>query len=144
MKIRFFIAASLLAACQVTLANEWIVSEAAYSKGAAGYTVGFAGDGTVMDAMVDLSYDAAAFSAKVSAANGASCTIHPDGGVVRVITPISDKALGKSVTALCQVSLISNGSKTASSPTLTVSGSECARGIGIDASCDLSSATAQK
>lgn len=121
-------------------ANEWVVGDAIQAKGgAAVFNVGFAGDGSVMDAMLDLNYDAAAFTAKVEAVNGASCTIHPKGGVVRVITPIADQPLAAKVTALCNVTLLaSSGSKSA--PSLTVGGSECSRGIGKGAGCDLSSA----
>ena len=123
------------------MANEWVVSDAMQAKGgAAQFNVGFAGDGTVMDAMLDLSYDAVAFSAKVEGLNGASCTIHPKGGVVRVITPVSDQPLGKGVMALCNVTLLASGNMAKGKPSLSIAGSECARGLGKDASCDLSSA----
>lgn len=135
------VAASLMVSA--AMANEWVVGEASQTKGgAAQFNVGFAGDGTVMDAMLDLSYDAEAFSAKVEALNGASCTIHPKGGIVRVITPISDQPLGKGVMALCNVTLLASGNRAKAVPSLEVAGSECARGLGKDASCDLSSAGA--
>jgi hypothetical protein len=131
--------ASALVGANAT-ANEWVVGDAIQAKGgAAVFNIGFAGDGEVMDAMLDLNYDATAFTANVEAVNGASCTIHPKGGVVRVITPIADQPLAAKVTALCNVTLLAtSGSKAA--PTLAVGGSECARGAGKDASCDLSSA----
>lgn len=121
-------------------AGEWVVSDAMQGKGGASvFNVGIAGDGSVMDAMLDLNYDASAFTAKVEAVNGASCTIHPKGGVVRVITPIADQPLATKVMALCNVTLLSSGGGK-SQAALAVGGSECARGAGKDASCDLSSA----
>lgn len=144
MKAKIMVFALLSAAAQVSAANEWIVTEAASSKGANSFTVGFAGDGTVMDAMVDFNYDAAAFTAQVSAVNGASCSIHPDGGVVRVITPITETTLGKGVMALCHVSLQGSMAKSGVKPMLTVASAECSRGIGKDASCDLASTSVEK
>lgn len=121
-------------------AGEWVVGDAMQGKGGASvFNVGIVGDGSVMDAMLDLNYDASAFTAKVEAVNGASCTIHPKGGVVRVITPIADQPLATKVMALCNVTLLSSGGSKAQAA-LTVGGSECARGAGKSASCDLSSA----
>jgi len=126
--------------CSSAFANEWVVSDAVQAKGGASvFNVGFAGDGAVMDAYLDLNYDAASFTAAVEAVNGASCTIHPKGGVVRVITPIADQPLATKVMALCNVTLVaSSGAKSAAA--LTVGGSECARGAGKSSGCDLSSA----
>lgn len=127
--------------CLPVMANEWVVSDAVQSKGGgAVFNVGFAGDGEVMDAQIDLSYDASAFSAKVQALNGASCSIHPKGGIVRVLTPESNQPLGKGVMALCNVTLLASGNSAKGKPSLSIAGSECSRGLGKDASCDLSSA----
>jgi hypothetical protein len=140
---RICVAAAMVSAFATSgaLANEWVVGDAAEGKGGATqFNVGFAGDGHVLDAMLDLNYDAREFSAKVQELNGASCTIHPKGGIVRVITPVSDQPLGKGVMALCNVTLMSNGSMAKGKPALTIAGSECSRGLGKDAGCDLSSA----
>lgn len=126
--------------CSSAFASEWVVSDAIQGKGGASvFNVGFAGDGSVMDAMLDLNYDASAFTAKVEAVNGASCTIHPKGGVVRVITPIADQPLATKVMALCNVTLLASGGAKGQAA-LTVGSAECARGAGKSASCDLSSA----
>jgi len=144
MKGRLGFLAVMLLCVQGASANEWIVSEATGNKGSSGFSIGFAGDGSVMDAYIDLNYDSSSFTAQVSGMNGASCTVHPDGGVVRVITPIADKALSKSVMALCQVTLIGNSSKSGAKAALTSAASECSRGAEMNSACDLSSATAQK
>jgi hypothetical protein len=123
------------------LAKEWVVSDAIQAKGGGVlFNVGFAGDGEVMDAQIDLSYDASAFSAKVEPVNGASCSVHPKGGIVRVLTPESNQPLGKAVMALCNVTLLASSGMSKGKPSLTIVGSECSRGPGKDASCDLSSA----
>lgn len=140
-KIGLAAAVALMASSPLASANEWVVSDAMQAKGGATqFNVGFAGDGQVTDALLDLSYDASAFTAKVEALNGASCTIHPKGGVVRVITPMVDQPLGKGVMALCNVTLLGSGNMAKSKPVLAIASSECARGLGKDASCDLSSA----
>jgi hypothetical protein len=121
-------------------ANEWVVSDAMQSKGGATvFNVGFAGDGEVMDAQIDLSYDAAAFTANVQAVNGGSCSIHPKGGVVRVLTPESNQPLAAKVMALCNITFVAKGGAKGQ-PSLTVGASECSRGLGKSAGCDLSSA----
>lgn len=135
---------ALLVGSHTATANEWIVTEGSGQKGVATFTVGFAGDGAVTDASVDLSYDAQAFAAKVSGLNGGSCTIHPDGGVVRVITPIADASLSKAVVALCQVSLAAVGSKAGSKASLSPANADCFRGTPERAECDLSSADVAK
>lgn len=144
MKLRLLAVFALISFGTSASANEWIVTEASTSKGGNAFTVGFAGDGSVMDAMIDLNYDSATFVAKVSALNGASCTIHPDGGTIRVITPIMDSSLDKSIAVLCQISFSGLSGKAASAPSLSVASSECSRGAGKDASCDVSSASLSK
>lgn len=144
MMTKKFFLASLIASALVSapaLANEWVVSDAVQAKGgAAVFNVGFAGDGEVMDAQIDLNYDGATFSAKVQALNGASCSVHPKGGVVRVLTPESNQALGKGLMALCNVTLLANDNMAKASAGLTVGASECSRGLGKNSACDLSSA----
>ena len=143
MKSKKLVAALCASAfvCSPVLANEWVVSDAIQGKGGAVlFNVGFAGDGEVMDAQIDLSYDASAFQAKVQAVNGASCSIHPKGGIVRVLTPESNQPLGKSLMALCNITLLGGGNAAKGKPALGIAGSECSRGLGKDATCDLSSA----
>lgn len=121
-------------------ANEWVVSDAMQGKGGATvFNVGFAGDGEVMDAQIDLNYDGEAFVANVQAVNGGSCSVHPKGGVVRVLTPESNQPLSDKVMALCNITFVAKGSAK-SQPSLSVGSSECSRGMGKSAGCDLSSA----
>jgi hypothetical protein len=121
-------------------ASEWVLSDAMQAKGGGSvFNVGFAGDGEVMDAQIDFNYDGASFVATVEAVNGASCSVHPKGGVVRVLTPESNQPLDTKVMALCNITLVAAGSAK-SVPSLAVGGSECSRGLGKSAGCDLSSA----
>jgi hypothetical protein len=132
-----FVASAMVGS--VASANEWVVSDPVQAKGGGTvFNIGFAGDGQVMDAQIDLSYDNDAFEAKVLPANGASCSIHPKGGVVRVLTPESNQPLSTKVMALCNVTLVAKGGAK-SQPKLSVVNSECSRGLGKDAGCDLSS-----
>jgi hypothetical protein len=134
-------AAMSVFAVSSVFANEWVVTDAIQGKGGASQlSVGFAGDGTVMDAMIDLSFDGGAYTAKVEALNGAACAVHPKGDAVRVITPISDQPLGEALVALCNVTLLAKNGMAKGAPALSIMGSECSRGTGKDDNCDLSSA----
>lgn len=135
------LAAALASVPGAGVANEWLVSEGAAAKGgASSFTVGFAGNGVVTDAMIDLAYNASAFDVKVSALSGAYCSVHPKGGIVRVISPESNEALSAKTAAYCQIDLVSKDGASVGGSPLSVIASECAFGAGKSVACDNSGA----
>jgi hypothetical protein len=92
--------------------------------------------------MVDLRYDSAAFVATVEAVNGASCVVHPKGGIVRVITPDAGSVpLAKGMNVFCNVRFSPIGGAKNATPSISVDRADCSKPDATLVACGSEAAT---